>query len=79
LVRVYLAGDALVSSKDMVRACDWWGIGRITVWLRGGWRCRGGWRNDRGKLGGAKVRSLLVEVTLDHGGRAGWMFADLSG
>jgi hypothetical protein len=79
LVCVDLAGDALVSSKDLVPACDRWGIGSITVRLRVGWRCRGGWRNNRGKLGGAKVRLLLVEVTLDHGGGAGWMLADLSG
>jgi hypothetical protein len=79
LVRVDLAGDTLVRSKDMVRAWDRWGIWRITVRLRVDGRCRGGGRTDRGKLGGAKVSSLLVKVTLDHGGGAGGMLADLAG
>lgn len=79
LVCVDLAGNTLVRSEDVVRACDRWGIGRIPVRLVVDGRCRCGRRTDRGKLGGAKVSSLLVEVTLDHGRGAGWMLADLPG
>jgi hypothetical protein len=79
LVCVDLTGDPLVGNKDMVCACDGVGVGRIKVGLRSVWRCRGGGRNDGGKLGGAKVCSLLIKVTLDHGGGAGWVLADLTG
>jgi hypothetical protein len=53
LVGVDLTGDPLVGNKDMVCACDGVGCGRIKVGLRIGWRCRGCWRNDGEKLGGA--------------------------
>jgi hypothetical protein len=79
LVCVDLTGDALVGNEDVVCACDGVGFGRIKGGVRSGWRCRGGWRNDGGKLGGAKVRALLIEVTLDHRGGAGWVLADLAG
>jgi hypothetical protein len=79
LVRVYLAGDALVSSKDMVRACDGVGVGRVKVGHSGGRGCRRDGGTDRGKLGGSKVCALLVEVALDHGGGTRWILADLAG
>jgi hypothetical protein len=76
LVRVDLAGDPLVGNKDMVCACDGVGVGRIKVGHSGGRGFRRDGGTDRGKLGGAKVRALLVEVTLDHRRGAGWILAD---
>jgi hypothetical protein len=81
LVRVDLTGNPLVGNKDMVCACDGGGggVGRVKVRHSGGrWFRRDG-GTDRGKLGGAKVRALLVKVALDHGGGTRWILADLAG
>jgi hypothetical protein len=79
LVRVDLTGNPLVGNKDMVCACDVVGVGRVKVGHSGGKGFRRDGGTYRGKLGGAKVCALLVEVALDHGGGMRWMLADLAG
>jgi hypothetical protein len=79
LVGVDLTGDPLVGNKDVVCAFTGVGVGRSKVRHSGGRGFRRERGTDRGKLGGAQVRALLVEVTLDHRGGAGWVLADLAG
>jgi len=79
LVCVDLTGNPLVGNKDMVCACDGVVVGRVKVGHSGSGGFRREGETDRGKLGGAKVCSLLIEVTLDHGRGAGWVLADLPG
>jgi hypothetical protein len=79
LVRVDLTGNPLVGNKDMVCAGDGVGVRRVEVGRSGSRGFRRERETDRGELGGAQVRALLVEVTLDHRGGARWVLADLAG
>jgi hypothetical protein len=63
----------------MVCACDRVGVRRIEVGHSDGRGFRRERGTGRGKLGGAQVCALLVEVTFDHRGGAGWVLADLAG
>jgi hypothetical protein len=79
LVGVDLPGDPLVGNEDVVCVCNRVGVRRIEVGHSDGRGFRRERGTDRGKLGGAQVCALLVEVTFDHRGGAGWVLADLAG